>query len=599
MRQWAIAIGINQYQCFQPLSFAQRDAQALRNVLVNEVGVPPEQCLLMTDTSPPVWGKPTYPSRENIQGWIERLGQQYLEPGDVLWYFFSGYGVCYQGQDYLVPIEGNPHTLPDSSIPFTSLFQGLQAMPTESKLVLLDMSRSQSVLSHETVGTQTEQIANHTGIPTILSCQPGQFSRETAALGHGFFTAALLEGLRSFRAATLEDLDRYLHDRLPELSEHYWRPIQQPRIVSPPDKIHQVILPGVTPQPSDYNPLDSEHPTSFQQRDSFATSGSIANRFDTTGFQTNVAADGVEGEAFRGTRTGPTSTSLPATAEAPLPQPPSGQAMRPNEFVQVSSNGFTAGQFMGSNTSPQHQDDRVPQVPPPPSVPASPLSPEQVAPEISDQQFWRPLLLWGGLAVGLLFIGVLLRHWKAMNPQPTAQTDPPSVATLSPQPDPNNATARVAATNKPGTDRPGSNSQAAPVPGPSTSTSRQPAPPQPSTPATPLVAARAKALLPNAQAKPFREAIEEASKIQPGQPQYEEAQQEIAVWSRNILDIAKQHASRKNFVSAIRAASWVPQSQPIAAEARQSISQWCPAVIGVPATTQDLLQARTVCLQQK
>lgn len=569
MRQWAIAVGINQYQCFQPLNFAQRDAQALRNVLVNEAGVPPEQCLLMTDTSPPVWGKPTYPSRENIQGWIELLGQQYLQPGDVLWYFFSGYGVCYQGQDYLVPIDGNPHTLPDSSIPFENLFHHLQAMPTESKLVLLDMSRSQSVLSHETVGRQTEQIANYTGIPTILSCQPGQFSRETAALGHGFFTAALLEGLRSLQASTLEGLDQYLRDRLPELSEHYWRPIQQPRIVSPPDKIHQVILPGVAPQPSTWNMTDSNplHPP-----------------------QTSIAP--------------------PATAEAPLSQPPAVQAMRP-EFVQVSSNGSTAGQSMGSNTPPQRHDDGVPQIPPPPAPPANA---EQAAAEIPDEMFWRPLLLWGGLAVGLLLVGVLLRHWKAINPQPVAQTAPPPAAKLAPTPAPapstsiapsttqsdaTKATAAVVAATKPGSDRPNSGSQSPSAPESGNSMSRQPAPAQSSSPQPSLAAARAKALPQTAQATPFRQAIEEASQIQSGQPQYQEAQQEIAVWSRNILDIAKQHASRKNFVSAIRAASWVPPSQAVSGEARQAIAQWCPAIIGVPATTQDLLQAKTVCLKQK
>ena len=59
-----IAIGINQYQLLQPLSYAQEDAEALYGFLTSEAGFAPDGCLLMTDSSPSLWGQSTYPNRE-------------------------------------------------------------------------------------------------------------------------------------------------------------------------------------------------------------------------------------------------------------------------------------------------------------------------------------------------------------------------------------------------------------------------------------------------------------------------------------------------------------------------------------------------------
>ncbi|MFO5473776.1 MAG: peptidase C14, partial [Dolichospermum sp.] len=59
---WAIAIGINQYQLFQPLGCAQADAEAIKDYLVTQAGFPSENCLLMTNTSPPIGDKSSYPT---------------------------------------------------------------------------------------------------------------------------------------------------------------------------------------------------------------------------------------------------------------------------------------------------------------------------------------------------------------------------------------------------------------------------------------------------------------------------------------------------------------------------------------------------------
>ncbi len=79
---WAIAIGINQYHSFQPLSCAQADAEALKDFLVTEAGFLPQNCLLMTDTSPPFADQSTYPTKENIFLLWEELAAQAWQPED-------------------------------------------------------------------------------------------------------------------------------------------------------------------------------------------------------------------------------------------------------------------------------------------------------------------------------------------------------------------------------------------------------------------------------------------------------------------------------------------------------------------------------------
>ncbi|NER05806.1 MAG: hypothetical protein F6K17_26045 [Okeania sp. SIO3C4] len=52
MKNYAcIAIGINQYEFIQLLSYAKQNAEALHSFLLNETNFSAEQCLLLTDSN--------------------------------------------------------------------------------------------------------------------------------------------------------------------------------------------------------------------------------------------------------------------------------------------------------------------------------------------------------------------------------------------------------------------------------------------------------------------------------------------------------------------------------------------------------------------
>jgi uncharacterized caspase-like protein len=242
--QWALLIGINQYAALQPLMYAQADAVSLRNFFVDEVGVPIDHCVLLTDMSAAIEPYAHFPTRQEIQTQLQQLCQHKVAPGDLLWVFFSGYGLTHDGQDYLVPVDGDPTQLAERAIALSWVYETLKSAQTDQLLVVLDMNRSEGAIGHQNIGQQTLELAKDFGISTLLSCQPVQYSHETLAVRHGLFTQALLEGMRYHGCITISQLAAYGSDRVPELSQHHWRPVQNPVAVIPAAQKFMMVVPA-------------------------------------------------------------------------------------------------------------------------------------------------------------------------------------------------------------------------------------------------------------------------------------------------------------------------------------------------------------------
>lgn len=237
-----LAIGINHYQSFAPLNYALHDAEALYNFLVSEISIGGEGCALMTDSSPAYGESSTYPNRENILEILDIVCREKLQNDDLFWFFFSGYGVSHQGQDYLMPVDGDPADIPHTAIAISDLFATLKKAKSQMVVVLLDINRASGMAGSQVAGKETLELAKRYEIPTILSCCGEQFSREARTLRHGLFAACLLDGLRYNRCLNLESLSLYLSLRLPELCEHHNLPVQEPISCIYPDVKGQWLL---------------------------------------------------------------------------------------------------------------------------------------------------------------------------------------------------------------------------------------------------------------------------------------------------------------------------------------------------------------------
>jgi hypothetical protein len=230
--QACISIGINQYQFLPPLSYAMADAVAMEQFFIDAAGWDADQCLLLTDTSPQNANKSTYPDRENINRWIKQWSWDKLHHGDLLWFFFSGCGVSFGDEDYLLPIDGKIEDLANTGISIRQLYRQLSDIGVNA-LVFLDANRAQHLSLGGGIGKITAKLAQEYQIPTFVSCQSAEFSHEDAGLGHGLYTTALLEALNYHPDLNLETIDTYVTTRLAELSEHHWKPLQTPMSIVP------------------------------------------------------------------------------------------------------------------------------------------------------------------------------------------------------------------------------------------------------------------------------------------------------------------------------------------------------------------------------
>jgi len=593
-----IAIGINQYQLLQPLSYAQEDAEALYGFLTEEAGFAPDGCLLMTDSSPSLWGQSTYPNRENILRLTQSLCAEHLQHGDLLWCFFSGYGVSYEGKDYLMPVDGNPADIQGTGIPVELLLNTLKKAPTETVLVLVDMNRSQIVKAGETIGSQTADLARELEIPTVLSCRPNQVSRETSALRQGFFTTALLEGLRSGQCMTLKGLDRFLSDRLPELCDHHLRPKQEPlMVVNPPGKAHLVILPDASGVPS----------------------AVLAGR---NGNMTVNAADGFDSPQM-------------ATATARMELPPAVRTQDSSvEMAPVSQPNAVGTDDRGGDQpklqKPEDQDNGG-----------------------SDKSFLQQLILWSSGTALVLLLGVFLTNRSIFLGQ--KEGDPRSPAENAQNPGSQTSGGAGVSQNQPlavqagtGTKQPPSSQQVWAEAktflkdGSASSFNRAVVKARTIPASDPLYpqaqqdierwsltildiangrAARgdfqgaigaaklmpdvnepvynqskqaiaqweelsksqnvnaallsaAKGQIKRGAASSYSKGIQQANQIQPGEPKYEEAQQLIGQWSETILKIAQLRGSQGKLKEAVEAASLVPSDTKSYQQAQKNIANW-------------------------
>lgn len=578
----SLAIGINRYQYIQPLSYAQNDAQAIHQLLVEETELPPNQALMLTDVSPWVENQSTEPTREVIDYWLDQWLPK--QATSLLWFFFSGYGVSWQGEDYLMPMDGNPTNIPQTAIRIQDLVTKIQAAGFKDILMLLDINRSPGVIADQSVGGHIAQLAPEQGISLVLSSQVEETSHEAVALGHGIFTAALLEGLRYYGPQTnLDCLGQYLYERLPELSEHHWRPMQHPLIIIPSvDSAQASLLPG----------------------------GGVVEAIEADVVTTDVVTVEPVLPSAPPDAVSPTDLDAFPTELLPEPLPDPDEALAAAENALANDGTgltptlppFGATPPPRSSTEALHSDSEaevVPQNPPegtePPTAPIvpEPLS-SNINPPPKKQSSW---LWWGALllivlgALGFLFLFLNRRPAPVAVDVPLTEPTESIPGSVPTTPGNNNAPAVLepptAESPQQPPSQPPSPPTSPPTP-PNTAATNLPQEPAPSpTPANPAIAAprtveESQAILAKArtyiqanQASGFSQAIAEASKIPPGAPLYAEAQADIVRWGQVILDIARGRANQGEFGNAIAAAQLItPAQTTVHPDAQQQIAQW-------------------------
>ncbi|MBW4543469.1 MAG: GUN4 domain-containing protein [Symplocastrum torsivum CPER-KK1] len=168
-----------------------------------------------------------------------------MEAGDNFWFFFSGHGMRHANRDYLMPSDGDPGDIENTAISINQVTERLRRCGADNVVLILDACRSLGTRAGEGIGRQTAEEARTTGVISIFSCSPQEYSYEIEALQQGAFTHALLEGLGiRGQYATVERLNQYLAFRVPELVRQHKKARQTPyTIAEPVTKSHLILVP--------------------------------------------------------------------------------------------------------------------------------------------------------------------------------------------------------------------------------------------------------------------------------------------------------------------------------------------------------------------
>jgi formylglycine-generating enzyme required for sulfatase activity/uncharacterized caspase-like protein len=244
-RNFAITIGINDYDNLQSLSYAKRDAEAMRDYFLNEARFErvyhfaADAPDILPDRGAPLKAWPTFAKLERFLD--VRFSQPFLESGDNFWFFFAGHGIRHRERDYLMPSDVNPNNVSGTAIAVNHIAERLRGCGADNVILILDACRNDD-RAGEGIGNEQQK-----GVVTLFACSPGERSQEIDQLQQGAFTHTLLQGLRiqgAGNCATVERLDQHLRFQVPALNRRHRKPEQTPYTTAEPNaKRHLILLP--------------------------------------------------------------------------------------------------------------------------------------------------------------------------------------------------------------------------------------------------------------------------------------------------------------------------------------------------------------------
>jgi hypothetical protein len=231
-KRWALIVGVDQYEDKQitPLYAASNDATALAEAFTRYAGFPKEQVILLASNQP----EERQPTRGNLLLRLANLAR--LVPKDGLLLFaFAGHGIERNKEAFLLPSDAkmsdNLRVLQATALSVTEVKEWVQEMGVKQVLVLLDACRNDPTAGRgESPNPMTEAYrrgfdfearnSQVEAFATLYATRVGQRAYEYAEKKHGYFTWAIVEGLKG-RAAnergevTLAGLENFVQTVVP------------------------------------------------------------------------------------------------------------------------------------------------------------------------------------------------------------------------------------------------------------------------------------------------------------------------------------------------------------------------------------------------
>ena len=213
---YALITGVSAYQnSDMNLGNTTKDAKDLKNVL-DRLGV---KSALLTSK---------YANHANIAEKLNKI-VSVAKPEDKIMFFFSGHGSTGVFCTY------------DDLFPYTELVEILSKARAREIYCFVDACMSGSI---QDISSQGYDWAQNKNMIFFMGCKPDEFSYENAWIGNGFFSKALLKGLRGRGSTngtiTVLSLFDYIYRDVTAHTRNYDQ-VQHPQLIGP-SSMHQNVL---------------------------------------------------------------------------------------------------------------------------------------------------------------------------------------------------------------------------------------------------------------------------------------------------------------------------------------------------------------------
>jgi hypothetical protein len=208
---YAILIGIETYQqrSIGSVEFAQADAAAMKDLLVQDLGVPAENITVWLDF------EATKSVFENELPYLIRG----LSPGDRFIFFYAGHGFFANGTNRLTTWDTHPGNLSGTTVSLEDvLLKPLKDQQDVDSLVFIDacaadlktsLLQARDIVSDLTPNEFEALVRSTDHSAAFFACSPNEKAYPSDALRHGIWTYHLIQALQGDAEGAL-DRDRWI-----------------------------------------------------------------------------------------------------------------------------------------------------------------------------------------------------------------------------------------------------------------------------------------------------------------------------------------------------------------------------------------------------
>jgi peptidoglycan/xylan/chitin deacetylase (PgdA/CDA1 family)/uncharacterized caspase-like protein len=190
---WAVVIGIDDYAKWPKLQYAVRDAQGIRETLIEKFAFAPERVVTLKN------GEAT---RNNIlAAFHDKLAHGGVQKNDRIFVFFAGHGATRKlssGRDlgYIVPVDSDPAQFATDAIPMTEIQNIAESLTAKHAFFVMDACYSGLGLTRGAGSSSfLRDNAKRIGRQMLTAGGGDQLVADGGPNGHSVFTWTLLQGL--------------------------------------------------------------------------------------------------------------------------------------------------------------------------------------------------------------------------------------------------------------------------------------------------------------------------------------------------------------------------------------------------------------------